>query len=56
MSLRVRMLRETEGFLEAELNRDTIPCPPPFVDECEEALYIDDVVDKLPDLYFPKVG
>ena len=52
MSPRARMIRETEEFLALEL-RDTIPCPPMFA-EAEEALYIDDVADKLGELYFPQ--
>jgi hypothetical protein len=30
------MIQETEAFLELELNRDTVPAPPP---EEEEALF-----------------
>lgn len=37
MSLREKMIRETEAFLERELNRDTIPAP--SMDE-EDALFI----------------
>ena len=35
----LRVIRETEEFLERELNRDTIPCPQTFGEEREEALY-----------------